>query len=228
MNEVQESRVNPQPTNSLQFNSATIKPKAAQPLDPFAEQNAKAAEKKKQDRKKRRVLFIVLGALVSLAVVGAVVWLVVTLTHKEPETPPFTLPVINSNETSEVNKVQNQAQQIYTDALDKSKDSEDFDNNDAAASVNQYFDELLNTDSGKEYSGQVRIAQVMFYINNGFYDKANEAFSQIAVETLPKEQQALYYSYGGNIYNQLGDPDKASELYNEASKIRYEIGGYGG
>lgn len=208
----------------IQFNSA-VGSKNSQKIDPFAEQNAKRAEREKQQAKKRKKVIIVSSIVGGLLLLGVIAWIVIMFLQPKPEPLPVSPVVITNGSTEEIAEIQNQAQQIYNDntninPLDPS--SEDI------KTVDQLFTEIIDSPSGQEYPDRVRLAQFMFYVENNYYEQARKILDEIDPSRLTKEQRALYYNYAGTVYSKYDEVEKANEAYKEATNIRFELGGYGG
>ena len=210
--------------SEIRFNSA-VGSKNSQKIDPFAEQNAKRAEKEKEQAKKRKKIITVSSLIGGLLVLGLIIWVIIIVIQPEPEPLPVSPVIIENGSTEEIVEIQNQAQQIYNtnpNINPVNPSTEDIE------TVDQLFAEIIDSPSGKEYPDQVRLAQLMFYAENNYYDQARKILDEITPSHLSKEQQALYYNYAGTIYNKFNENEKANEAYKEATNIRFELGGFGG
>lgn len=210
--------------SKIQFNSA-IGSKNSRKLDPFAEQNAERAEKLKERTKKRKRVIIASAIVGGVLLLGAIVWVIWIIVQPKPEPLPVPPVTIENGSTEEITEIQDQAQQIY----DNNSNINPIDpSTEDIKVVDQLFTEIIDSPSGKEYPDQVRLAQLMFYVENNFYDQARKTLDEIDPSRLDKEQQALYYNYAGTIYNKFDENEKSDEAYREATKIRFELGGFGG
>ncbi len=194
----------------VQFDSATGS-KTAQRINPFAEQNAKLAEKKKaktQKRKKGIIIGIVCGCIVLIAAIVIVI-IILNSGPKIEYTPEIT-----GSSEEDILDYRNLLQQFYNQqkAENESNDNSEEDHN-LVSNINQVVQNTLNTSIGKENANAVLNARVYFYYNNGYYQEVINLLPQIDMDMLDNNLKANIYEVAANSYASLGDMENANAYY---------------
>lgn len=219
-----ESQVNPnsnQQPKTVEFKSSDIGIKTAKVEDSFEKHKQKQAEQKQQEKKQRKVFFMVLAIVLGLAAVGLGIWLAVYLISlanqpvPEPEVP---VTVITTGSTEEIHNLANAA----TEALNQENGEAGVE---AAEEIfNTAFDDEANTD----FQNQVRLSQIIFYAQNGEYEKIRAVIDSVDPAALPPDQRATLYNLGAMAYDGISD-ERVSEYQQKAYEAAVESGqGVGG
>lgn len=201
----------------IEFRTENIGQWAARQEGLFAEQNRKDAEAKAKREKKLKQarIGVIVGCavLVVLAVVSAVVVAIVAINSAKEE-----IPIIAGSTSEDVNDYR-EALQVFFDKSDEK-----------VSAVEDIVQETLKTDNGKEYADQVRLAQLMLYMNQGLYQEALGVSGNVNPDRLDQKSKVIFYSMLYNMYIALGDSEKANEYsslaYEAGSKLEDANGGY--
>lgn len=184
----------------IQFHSAR-ESKAAKKDDPFAEQNAKRAEKLKTKVKRRKRIIvigsIVGGAAVISAVVIAIIFSLTKLDSEESE----------ANETiTDYNTIQNESQQAF-DSSDKS-----------APEIANYYKDLINKTTSNAEKATLHISEISSLAQNGFVGEAIDAATDFELssywQSANQTQLSIYYGVLINIYSSLNDNERMEYYIN--------------
>lgn len=201
----------------IQFHSAR-ESKAAKKDDPFAEQNAKRAERQKQRSKRRKRTIRIVSAFTGLVAVCIGVCLAIVLGGKnEPEVSP-----------SEVNE--ERAQTAYRDAIDQINIEaiNGFPTENDISEANIIFENSISQaveSKDTNAADALRIAQMMFYNDvSTEYAKIIEIGESVEnIQALEKIQQLRYYSLMATAYSEVGDRDRSVEAYFKAVVLAESI-----
>lgn len=200
----------------VQFDSANIGVQTAKKQDLFAEQNRLASEKKQKSNKARKKLFVILGTVFGLFVISLAVWLIVVMIRSSggsgsEETARLEPTIVDASDEGII-KMRELAQSEYNSNKDINK-------------INQLFaDEAAVTNS--EYLNQLRLAQILFYVGNGFYQQSADLSSEVDADSLPLVQKGTFYDAMYSTYNGLNDSIKAGEYFALSFDVQVEIQGY--
>lgn len=202
---------------TTQFKAENIGSWAAQQEDYFAEQNRKAEEKRKKSEQTRKkvlpVVFIVGGIIAAGLIIWGIVALIMALTTK----PEVDAPTISGGTSEDVNS--------YRDIL------QDFFNKggtNGVQAVEDAVNDTLNTESGREFENQVKLAEIIVLQNNGFYDEAIEKSKNIDMEKLDLDQKISFYGVLYYCSTMLGDNKAANDYFMKQYELSMEQGGEGG
>ncbi len=200
----------------VQFDSAHIGTRTVKRQDLFAAQNQAASEKKAKNAKTRKKVFIVLGVILGVALVGLGVWLAVMLTSpkndSEPDDSSRVEATITDGSDEGISKMLALAQAKY-------------DSNKRIVEVDQLFaDEAAVTNP--DYLNQLHLAQILFYTGNGFYQQSADLSDKIDTDKLPLSQKGTFYDAMYSTYNGLKDSVKAGEYFALSYEVQVEIQGY--
>lgn len=203
---------------SIQFDSANLgNTKVANQQDPFAAQNQVAQAKQQQSSKTRKKVLIILAVAVGVILIGLITWLAILMAHTDDSSSsdaPITKtdPTIVDASDAGIAKLRELAQAKYNSSK-------------RVADVNRLFSaEAELTDPA--YLGQLRLAQILFYVGNGFYQAAVDLSAQINPAELPLTQRGMFYDAMYNTYTGLKDSAKAGEYFALSYGVQVEIQGY--
>lgn len=200
----------------VQFDSAHIGTRTAKKQDLFAAQNQARKEKKAQNAKTRKKALIIIGAIVGVALIGLATWLAIMLASPkdstEPDNPSKIEATITNDSDEAIAKMRELAQAKYNSSK-------------RLAEVDQLFaSEAAVTQP--EYLNQLRLAQILFYTGNGFYQQSADLSSEIDADKLPLAQKGIFYDAMYSTYNGLKDTAKAGEYFALSYEVQVEIQGY--
>lgn len=204
--------------NKIQFNSANGSKNAIK-ANPFAEQNAKRAEKKKQQKQKQKKIITVSSIIGSLIIVGVITTIVfLFVNNSEPDLT-----------SSEVNK--QEAQNAYQEALNKIDygaivDGMPSDENVAEANetFEKYISEAVNSNNTNA-ADAMRVAQMLFY-NSASVDYAKIIAIGESVENvsnLELKQQLQFYNLMANAYTAVENQKLADEYYDKLVEVAEKL-----
>lgn len=197
---------NNQNNSAVAFKSDYIGQWAAKQEDPFAEQNRKAAEKKaaKEAARKKAMPYIKIGSIVAgcVAILAVIITVIVVIINQ----PKPEVPTIAGGTMEDITDYKDKLQEIY-----------DKDNN--MSDVEDAIEDAMDTDNGREYANQLKLSQMMFYINQNIYDEAINIGETVEVEQLELLQQANFYALMAISCASIGD-NAAADKYNS---LAYEV-----
>lgn len=210
------SQGQPNPAAGVQFSSTTIGTQTAKPQDLFAEQNRVANEKKQKAKHDRKILFIVLGVVLGVAIIGVILWFVLSSGSSKqaevPSTPYVRQPILADDSTDSINALRDEAQSIFNET-------------NRIADVNQFFNEEKEL-IDQAYYNQFILGELLFYVPNGFYRQADIVGNEVDPEALTLEQRGTFYDAMYNTYMSLGDDEKAGEYFGLSYMTQIELQGY--
>lgn len=197
---------------AVAFKSDYIGQWAAKQEDPFAEQNRKAAEKKaaQEAARKKAMPYIKIGSIVAacVAVLAVIITVIVVIINQ----PKPEVPTITGDSSEDVSD--------YTDILQDA-----YDQNQNLDDVDKIVEDTLNTDNGREYEAQVRLAEMVFYFDNDLYQQLIDTGVRIDPNSLQPDQRLRYYNYMRYGYSVLNDNDKANEYMDLVFELSNELSG---
>lgn len=200
------------PNQNVAFKSDYIGQWAAKQEDPFAEQNRKAAEKKaaQEAARKKALPYIKIGSIVAgcVAVLAVIITVIVVIVNQ----PKPEIPTIAGGSSEDVSDYTG----ILQNAYDQDKNLDDID---------KIVEDTLNTDSGREYEAQVRLAEMVFYFDNDLYQQLVDTGRKIDPMSLQPDQRLRYYNYMRYGYSVLNDNDKANEYMDLVFELSNELSG---
>lgn len=215
------------------FHSSNIPTaRSANRQDPFAEQNAKAAEKKQHDSKIRKRIYIGLGVVLALALVGLGIWLVILFT--QPTTTPDQ-PADDTNITfnpddvaADLSKLQNLMNNAFNAKPDVSGDGSVSISGDLNA-AEEIFNNVVSNPANRDYINQINLERVTFYFTNSMFDKVIELAEQGNIDPtkLSVEEQFEYYNMLTTVYYYQGNKEKSDEYNNLAIQLWPNLSGKG-
>lgn len=183
----------PKTDSSIQYKSSVIGVETAKRQDLFAEQNRRLAKKRAKDRQTRKIVFIILGVIGGLAVIGLITWLLIVLfTNQDSAPTDLTL----GGEGATV--IQEEAETILTDT-------------GSVDNVTEYFDEKINSETNVAAKNDMVIIEMSLYTQNGYAEKVITSSERIDASTLTDEQFSIYGSLLVNAYINVGDVEKSNE-----------------
>ncbi len=206
----------PTQDSTTQFKAENIGSWAAQQEDYFAEQNRKAEEKRKKSEQTRKkvlpVVFIVGGIIAAGLIIWGIVALIMALTYKpEPE-----IPSIAGGSGADIGDYKNVLQEFFNK------------NNGDIGAVDNAVNDVLDTDEGREYADQIKMAQASFLLANEYYEEAAAVAGQVDPNSLSTEQKSMLYALLAAIYAKLGDFERANYYDELMYETNLELGGQGG
>lgn len=198
--------------SGVAFKSDYIGQWAAKQDDPFAEQNRKAAEQKaaKEAARKKALPYVKIGSIIAAcaAVVAIIVVVVVAIVNR----PKPEVPTIAGDSSEDISN--------YVDILqNKYNESQNVED------VSEIINNTLNTNNGREYEAQVRLAEMVFYFDNDLYQQLVDTGLKIDPMTLQPDQRLRYYNYMRYGYSVLNDNDKAAEYMDLVFELSNELSG---
>lgn len=202
---------------AAQFKTENIGSWAAQQEDYFAEQNRKAEEKRKKSERTRRKVLPIVFIVGGIIAVGLIIWGIVALVIALTTKPEVDAPTISGGTSEDVNN--------YRDIL------QDFFNKggaDGIQAVEDAVNDTLNTENGREYENQVKLAEIIVLQNNGFYNEAIDKSKNIDMEKLDLDQKISFYGVLYYCSTMLGDNKAANEYFMKQYELSVEQGGEGG
>lgn len=164
-------------------------------VDFFAEQNARNAEKKAKNAKIIKRIAIIGGLILALAIAGIVAWFVI---KGGDQSGKLTMEDINNLRFT------------FADIYSETNSLDD---------VRNRYNQILNTEIGRENADQVKLQLMFFYMNNGFAARAVEVGETVDLAKLNNESQSAYYNQMYNAYLNTGDWDKASAAQFESAML---------
>lgn len=185
--------------SAIQFNSA-VGSKNSQKLDPFAEQNAKRAEKLKTKTKRRKKTIVIGSFIGGAAVISAIIIVIFSLIKPNNEDD-------KSSETiTDYNTIQNESQQAFDDS-DKS-----------ASEITSYYENLINKATSSEEKATLRISEISSLAQNSFVDEAINAATEFESssywQSANQAQLGIYYGVMINIYSSLNNTERIDHYIN--------------
>lgn len=202
---------------SAEFKTENIGNWAAHQEGYFAEQNRKSEEQRKKAEQTRKkvlpIVFIIGGFIVAGLIIWGIVALVLALTAK-PEAPE--VPTISGGTSEDINN--------YRDFL-----QDFFNKNDGNLSaVEDAVNDTLDTDNGKEYADQVKLAEIFLLESNSYYSEALSKAQGINIDKLDLSQKISYYGVLYYCNTLLGNTEAANEYLKIQYDLSQEQGGEGG
>ncbi len=184
--------------SNIQFRSSEIGKITARQEDPFKEHKARAAERKKQNEKTRKMILIILivGLLILLTGLG-IWWIIATLSRPEPEEMTFL-----QDET--IKDIQTSANEIYN------AESDDSDEQNIEGAV-EYYEEQKNEAATIDDRNRITIAEMLFYAANSYPERVVEVGDGINPDDLPLDEALTYCNAVVNAWNSLGEPENAEQ-----------------
>lgn len=180
-------------TQEIQFHSGRGS-KANEKLDPFAEQNAKRAEKEKiKTKRKKKIAIIgsVVGGVTIISIAIIVVFALIGSTDEENKV---------SETITDYNTIQNESQQAFDDT-DKS-----------ASEITEYYENLINRATSDEEKSTLRISEISSLAQNGFINEAINVATEFETtsywQSSNQAQLGIYYGIMINIYSNLNDVEQ--------------------
>lgn len=208
---------------ATQFKTENIGSWAAQQEDYFAEQNRKAEEKRKKSERTRRKVLPIVFITGGIIAVGLIIWGIVALVIALTTKPEVDAPTISGGTSEDVNNYRD----ILQDFFDKDVDGGGVGSGNIAA-VEGAVNSTLETDEGRKYADQVRLAQLNLYINNGLYRESVAVGEDIDPNNLDPKSRFQFYNFMYLMYYALGNIEQANEYSVLASDAAGELEGAGG
>lgn len=206
------------PNSASEFTTKNIGHWASRQENYFAEQNRKAEEKRKKSERTRKkvlpIIFIVGGIIAAGLIIWGIVALIVALNTPEPG--PDT-PTIAGGTSEDVNGYRDILQEFF-----------DRDGGNNIAAVEEAVNNTLETESGKEYADQVRLAELYILQNNGYYAEAIEKAQNVNTDNLDLSQKITFYGVLYYCNTLLGNIEAANEYMKIQYDLSQEQGGQGG
>lgn len=214
---------NPQPAQSVPtaYHSANTS-KTAQKIDPFAEQNAKRAEKKAQTKKQaKKGIFISIIVVIILIIAAIVCFLLIK--NNQPDDRPWMndIPSIDNDSDDSVNKIQRYLQEVYNDNTSGNTKSAKLE------SANQATAAIIDHGDNSSYTNQIVLAQIKFYLTNGYYDEIIDKIPKVNVNSLNPQQKLSFYNCLMLAYQAQGNQTKYDEYSNLMLEVSVELNGTG-
>lgn len=207
--------------SNVQFKTANIGQWAAKQENPFAAQNRRADEKRQQAAKTRRKVLPIVAIVGGIVAVSLVTWgvilLVASFNKPEPEEDvPVFQPILNYRDT---------LQNVYNNNVKEN----DEDKTAAIEAVAAVVDEAVVNETNPEAVAELRLSQLLLYINNEDIDAA----AAIAQDLLKNEALSVDgQTWCWDALYQKAIADGDAELAQEYMMNRYKasvlMGGEGG
>jgi len=205
----------------IQFTTGNIGRWNSRQEDPFAKQNReRAAKNRAKDRKKQKVasiVVIVLGAILTIAAIIGLVFLIIHLLQREV----VEAPEITGGTSEDISKYQGLLQDIY----DRNPDATD---EERVQAVQNAVDGTLGTQSGREHENAVKVAQIIFLASKNQCREAVDLGPGVKEDELGISQKIIYYESMFACSNRLGLTDKTAEYFTKLYDANMEQGGQGG
>ncbi len=170
--------------------------------DSFEDQNRKAAEKKEQRVKQRKIALIAGLVAIGIIILGLIIWLIVALATREPE----------DGLTNDERKTQ----QIHTGANDlynnpDNAEGENDENAGDATATKDYFDNLKEESKNDDERLQVLLAELEFWSVKDRPDLAFQAAEEIGnFRDLDTDDAIRYCSAYTDAATALDNPDSVN------------------
>lgn len=167
----------------------------------FEEQNRKAAERKKHQGERKKIMFIVGAVVIGLVILGLAIWLIVALVTQEPEdglTP----------EERKIQQVQTSANELYSNA--NNNESGEDEGGDIVA-TKDYFDNIKNESTNDTERIQALLAELEFWSVKDQPDLALQAAREIGdFKDLNTDDAIRYCNAYMDAVTALDDPDSVN------------------
>ncbi len=95
------------------------------------------------------------------------------------------------------------------------------------AAAEKIFAEALNNPDNSSYISQINLTKLIFYVENGEYERAISIIPEINIDKLTGEQKVSYYNNLFIAYTSLGDTTTANDYLRLQTTTQIEIGGGG-
>ncbi len=220
------------PSSNIAFHSAAIGTQTARPKDYFAEQNQETLTKKQAHSTRIRWLLIFSCGLVGVAlVIGLIWWIIASITKTEPVDPSTsdtTQGMQFNDDTIDENMAELQEQvnsAFAATVIDDGEGTVEIAGDLTAAE--KVFAEVLNNPENSSYTSQINLTKLIFYVDNGEYERAISIIPEINVDKLTGEQKVSYYNNLFIAYTSLGDTTTANDYLKLQTTTQIEIGGGG-
>ena len=185
----QQSALNPT-SGAVKFQSSAIGVTTAKRQDPFAEQNKQVAKKLRENKKKRKIVIIVLSSVGGAVAIGLVAWLIIWLVTSITAANDMSL----GGDAATV--VQDEAQGVLSDTGN-------------IDDVTTYFDNQINGAEDDSEKADLMIIEMSVYADNAAPQKVVDASERVNSDNLSSEQRSRYYGMLVNAYMNLGDEESA-------------------
>lgn len=192
-----QPKVQPAP---ITYHSANTS-KTAQEIDPFAEQNAKRAEKAAKTKKqaKRGIIISIIIAVVAIAVI--ILAVILLNRQNKPATPAG---YTELSETEKIDRNDKLRQDIYNQATKNATDSK----SDVTV-VEKNFQQLINSSQNQVDVQIARVAAMGYLILQGNYDQILQYGQQVGTGEYACENSTLDYQTQITCHNLVGLAYKA-------------------
>ncbi len=212
---------------TIQFHSA-MSTKAEQKKDYFAEQNQQRAKQQAQKNKRSRLAIITITSTICLALISLMAWLVILYLQKpEPEAPIETIYFNSDTIEKDMVDLRDLANTAFDSKITENTDGELTVHGDVEA-ANTVFNTALSASQNQEFTSQINLSRITFYLNNGYYDLIIDYLNQIDAEKLSLIDQAAYYNAISMAYYRLCDEAKSLEYTRKAQEVQTKLGEFGG
>lgn len=192
----------PQPAQSVPtaYYSANTS-KTAQKIDPFAEQNAKRAEKKAKTKKQAKKGIIISAAIAIVAIV-VVVLAVILLNHQNKPAAPTGYAELSEEE--KINRNTTLKQDIYNQATKNSTNT-----SSGVAAVEKNFQQLISSSQNLVDTQIARVAAMSYLILQSNYDQILQYGQEVSNSEHACENSTLDYQTQITCHNLVGLAYKA-------------------
>lgn len=205
----------------IQFTTGNIGRWNSRQEDPFAKQNReRAAKTQAKNRKKRKaatIIAIIIGAILTIAAVVGLIFLIIHLAQREVAEAPE----ISGGTSEDISNYRDLLQEIY----DRNPDATD---EERAQAVQNAVDGTLGTQNGREHENAVKTAQIILLADNNLCREAVDLAPGISEDALDLDLKILYYNSMYACTNRLGLADLSSEYFLKLYNANEEQGGEGG
>ncbi len=202
----------------VQFSSQNIGRWASKQENPFAKQNRERQAKRREQDKKRQKAAPFIVILSSAVVIGVALWGLVMIIAGWMNQPKVEVPTIAGSTEQDMIDYRDKLQGLFNQNVSSNTQ-------DKLQEIQNAVNGTLKTPDGRQNENVVKLAQMIFLVNNQYYDEAAEIAKTFNPDELTIEQQINYYTvlrlkaqrdedYDENdrvsiiiynLYNELGD-----------------------
>lgn len=209
---------NKQGQPDIQFSTGDIGRWASRQEDPFAAQNRKHAAKKQKRNARRQkaapIIVIITGAVLSVAAVVGLVFLVIHLANRNT----VEIEEISGGTTEDIYNYRDILQGLYNQNSSTTEAGK-------VEAVQNAVNGTLSTSKGREYEAQVKMAQALVYFENSLYSECVEVGEQIDYSRIDDMDKVVIYNVMYYSYSKIGNTDLATEYLDKLYDVSNDISG---
>ncbi len=203
-----------------------------QPVDFFAEQNQKSAERK-QKLKKALKWVIPVAAVLVMAAIGVAVFFIVRSAKNSNGPVVDDTPVDETREDAieaslkGVEKLNTTVNEVYKPTYTINESGEVTVDGDLAA-AEATFEAAMKNPANKNRLNTIRLAQIVFYTSIMDYQKVVDVAADVDASWLNSSEQLRFYNLTYLAYKELGNEDEAGRYYVLMRDVADKVKGYVG